>query len=106
MENITIGQITSIIVLIAGVVTSWKILIGEVEKKFKKALSPINSKIDNLELNSIKTDLVNFMCLAEQGTMTVEQKMNAHELYDRYCEKGGNSYVHDRWENLRKEGKI
>ena len=34
------------------------------------------------------------------------QKQNAFELYDRYQELGGNSYIHDKWEKLIKENKI
>lgn len=32
--------------------------------------------------------------------------MRSYELYDYYCKHGGNSYVHDKWERLKNEGKI
>ena len=57
-------------------------------------------------LSSIKTDLINLMELADKGTISPEQKLRAYELYDYYCTHGGNSYVHDKWEKLKKEGKI
>ena len=84
----------------------------------KKILKPINDKLDkmdevhlkmieNLEMSSIKTDLVNFINDIEHGVQKSQiQRMNAHELYDRYSKLGGNSYVHDHWEKLIKEGKI
>ena len=58
-------------------------------------------------LSSIKTDLVNFINDVENGIEKSDiQKLNAHELYDRYKVLGGNSYVHDHFEKLLKEGKI
>lgn len=106
MENITLGQIGIGLAFLVGLIGSIKYLANEMNNKVEKVLQPINQKIDNLELSSIKTDLVNFMCLAEHNQITDEQKINAHELYDRYCSLGGNSYVHDKWEKLRKEDKI
>lgn len=83
-----------------------------------KILEPLNEKlnvmdkehlkkIELLELNSIKTDLVNFINDVEHNVPKSQiQKLNAHELYDRYSELGGNSYVHDHWEKLKREGKV
>ena len=52
-------------------------------------------------------DLVDFINDVEQGEeKSAIQKMSAYELYDRYTCLGGNSYVHDRWEKLRREGKL
>ena len=90
----------------------------------QSALEPVNKKIDNLnnklddmekehmkklnnlELDSIRNDLVNYMSLAEEGFITPKTKIDMYELYDAYCKMGGNSYVHDKWEKLKEEGKI
>lgn len=110
MENITLGQVLIALVFIMSLISNAKNIIKEIknpfDKKIKEILKPIREDINHLEMSSIKTDLVNFMCLAEQENLTHEQKLIAHELYDRYCEKGGNSYIHDEWERLKKEGKI
>lgn len=106
IENITLGQLSLALAFFIGIITSFKFFMKELQIYISKILQPINKKIDNLELNSIKTDLVNFMCLAEKNDITREQKMNAYELYDKYSKLGGNSYVHDKWEKLRKEGKL
>lgn len=110
MESITLGQVLIALVFIMSLISNAKNIIKEIknpfDKKIKEVLEPIREDINHLEMSSIKTDLVNFMCLAEQGNLTHEQKLIAHELYDRYCEKGGNSYIHDEWERLKKEGKI
>lgn len=106
MENITLGEIAKVLAFIVALIGSIAYLKNILTKTVSKALTPINKKIDDLEMSYIKTDLVNFMGQAEMEQVSKEQNLNAHELYDRYCKLGGNSYIHDKWEKLRKEGKI
>ena len=106
MENITLGQVAIALGFLVSLIGSIEFISARLKKQVDKTLEPINKKIDKLELNSIKTDLVNFMSNAEIGNVTPEQKINAHELYDNYCKMGGNSYIHDKWEKLKKEGKL
>ena len=117
MENITIGQIAVALSFFVGVIGSVKYLFNElktaVKKEIKDEISPLKAEINQIRndarinrINSLKTDLVNLMSLAEDGSITKEQKINAHELYDEYSSNGGNSYIHDWWEKLVKEGKI
>ena len=106
MENITLGDISKILAFIVALLGSVTYLKKVLTNSIDKTLKPLNQKIDGLELNSIKTDLVNFMCLAESGQASEEQIRNAYELFDRYNDLGGNSYVHSKWEKLKKEGKI
>lgn len=106
MENITFGQVAVALGFLVSLIGSIEFISVRLKKQVDKTLEPINKKIDKLELNSIKTDLVNFMSYAENGTITPEQNLNAHELYDNYCRMGGNSYIHDKWEKLKKEGKL
>ncbi len=118
MENISLGQIVTILSFLSvliGVITS---VITFFKLFITKLLKPINQKIDelqelssqsrnNIERELIKMILVNFMNDVEQGTNKSQiQKQNAFELYDRYQELGGNSYIHDKWEKLIKENKI
>lgn len=117
MENLTLGQICEWVLwlggFIGGVAYLKKVLTKSLEDMMDKKLKPINEKVDKLDyktsknnLESIKTDLINLMELMDKGTISIEQKIRAHELYDYYCNHGGNSYVHDKWEVLKKEGKI
>ena len=106
MENITLSQVALALGFLVSLIGSIEFISVRLKKQVDKTLEPINKKIDKLELNSIKTDLVNFMSNAENGTITTEQNLNAHELYDNYCRMGGNSYIHDKWEKLKKEGKL
>lgn len=118
MENISLGQI-------AGVITFLGIFIGAItwmitffKSSVAKIFKPVDEKIariervsmesrNNIELELIKVILVNFINDIESGSnKSGIQKKNAYELYDRYQKLGGNSYIHDCWEKLIKEGKV
>lgn len=97
-------QFINIISQLATLITSCSVILVAVKKWL---VEPTNKKIEAFELSSIKTDLVNFINDVENGIEKSDiQKLNAHELYDRYYRLGGNSYVHDHFDKLLKEGKI
>ena len=118
MENISLGQITAFITFIVAVIGAITSLIAFSKTFVAKILKPINQKIEqfekiatkgrnNIELELIKIILANFINDMESGLPKSDiQKKNAYELYDRYQTLGGNSYIHDCWEKLIKEGKI
>lgn len=117
MENITLGQIAKglafIVALIGSVVYLKKGMIKGLSKVINSQLEPIKVEIKELKeetsknnLSSIKTDLINLMEFADKKIISTEQKIRSYELYDYYCLHGGNSYVHDKWEKLKKEGKL
>ncbi len=118
MENITLGQIATIITFLSVFIGAIISLIAFSKTIISKILKPLNEKIDklqkvstegrnNIELELIKIILIGFINDMEKGNeKTSIQKENAYELYDRYQALGGNSYVHDRFEKLIKEGKM
>lgn len=117
MENITLGEIAKALAFIVGIIGSVVYLkngtIKGLTKVIDEQLEPIKKEIKEVKeetaknnLSSIKTDLINLMELADKNTISTEQKIRSYELYDYYSQHGGNSYVHDKWENLKKEGKI
>lgn len=117
MENLTLGEIAKTLAFVVGFIGSIKYLkngtIKGLSKTINQELTPIKIEIELLKkesqmnyLESIKTDLINLMELAERGIISVEQKMRMYELYDYYSKHGGNSYVHDKWEKLKKMNKI
>lgn len=68
--------------------------IAEIRKDFKAHL-----------LDADKTNLINFLSELEHGVKKSDiQIKRAYEIYERYTENGGNSYVHDRWEEVKKNG--
>ena len=107
MDNLTLGQISNILKFAVEFVGIVATIIIALKKIIKKQFDPINKNMDELEKLSVKSDLVNFINDVEMVVFKTHiQKLIAHELYDRYCEKGGNSYVREHWERLKKEGKI
>ena len=120
MENISIGQIAGIISLISVFIGAIASIIAFYKSFISKILKPIDQKINHLEkisiakkaiktgsMNDFKFVLVNFINDTENGIEKSQiQKQNAYELYDRYLLLGGNSYIHDKFEKLIKEGKI
>ena len=117
MENITLGELAKNIAFIVAFIGSFVYLkkgtVKGITTVIEDKLEPIKKEVTNLKketsknnLSSIKTDLINLMELVDRGIISLEQKMRAYELYDYYCKHGGNSYVHDKWERLKKEGKI
>lgn len=62
-------------------------------------------EMDKHILEADKTFLTNFLSDVEQGIPKTEiQKRRAYEVYEEYTSKHGNSYVHDKWEDLREQG--
>lgn len=65
------------------------------------------SKRDMVEhtLDADKTYLINFLSELENGTEKTDvQIKRAYEIYERYSKNGGNSYVHDKWEECKRKG--
>lgn len=116
MENITLGQIASAIGILTVIIGFlWKIYksvdnfndtIKSLSGKIDTMKKELNEKIDTNEFNHVKSSLINYMCMAEEYSLSEEQRKNAHELYDWYTNHNGNSYVHDKWNELVREGKI
>lgn len=107
MDNITLGQIKDIVLyvgtFIGGIGVLYKLLMAGIGK----LLQPIKDDLKEEKKARLKSELTTFMYLAENGSLSPEQKILAHEDYDVYTNKlKCNSYIHNKWENLEKEGKI
>lgn len=106
MDNITLGQLKDVVLwsvaFIGGIGTLYTLLM----KGFDKRLQPIKDELQEEKKNRLKSELTTFMFLAENGNLSNEQKILAHEDYDKYISMKGNSYIHDKFESLKKEGKI
>lgn len=72
--------------------------IKDVQEKNKKDLK------EHL-LDADKTYLTNFLSDLENGIKKSDiQIKRTYEIYERYTENGGNSYIHDKWEEVKKKG--
>ena len=108
MENITLGEIfhaLKFIIEFVGIVGT--ILIGS-KKIINKQLEPINKKIIKIDENQCRNYLVDFLADIDNGIKKDDvQIKRAYEVYEHYTnELHKNSYIHDKWEKARKEGKI
>lgn len=106
MESITLGEVKDAIVFIVALASGIVALYSLLMKGIKTQLEPINEELHNEKMNRLKSDLTTLMYLAETGAISNEQRILAHEEYDVYVENKGNSYIHDKFESLHKEGKI
>ena len=75
-------------------------------KKDMREIQEENKK-DMLEhtLDADKTYLINFLSDLENGIKKTDiQIKRTYEVYERYRKNGGNSYVHDKWEEVKNKG--
>lgn len=104
--NITLGQISTFLGLIAGIITSLGVIIHFIQKNLEKVLKnelkPISSQIKNLDVSQCKNFLVRFLADVEQGKELDKVEIErAYEIYDHYInDLKQNSYIHNRWESL------
>lgn len=72
--------------------------IQELKKDIKKDL-------DSVKYENDKTYLTDFLSEVEAKQPKTEiQKRRAYEIYEEYTKLNGNSYVHNKWEELVKKG--
>lgn len=104
MENITLGQISNLLLFIAELGGVTLTIIVAMKKILNKQLEPINQKIDKLDLNDCKNFLVRFLADVERGQVMDEvEEKRAHDVYDHYRnDLNGNSYIEDKWNKLMK----
>lgn len=124
--NITVVEaVVAILAFVAGLVAFlkgveylWKKTVGLVHKWFSEGLEagfePINQKLSELttdtqqlRLSVCKNYIVRFLADLEQGQAVDEvERQRFYENYDLYISLGGNSYLKDKVERMRKEKKL
>lgn len=115
MVEIIITLITATATVINTVIskkTSKKVeTIQDIKNEFKKEIQNIQKQhqeeMDKHILEADKTYLTNFLSEIESGVKKSPiQIRRAYEVYEEYTSKHGNSYVHDKWEELVSNGKL
>ena len=118
MQDVTIGQIAAALAIIVGIITGVELLFKKLKNGatewLTKALEPTNKKLDNLDakigdvdMSQCKNFLVRFLADVEQDKVIDEvEKERFYETYEHYTKLGGNSYIHDKVEHLKKSGKL
>ena len=122
MEGIIVAIITGLCVaipnLVATLTTNKKNNINDVKDEITKSIHTTegNIKADIMKvrkslseetLNRCKVDLINVMSRIQNGaTLTEEERRILIEEKEQYNKLGGDSYVDDMFERLKKEGKL
>lgn len=122
MLNISVGEFIGYLVAfiagLVGLIKGIEYLVGKAgraaTKWLERGLEPMNRKLDAIDrkvatnqLENDKTILVRLLADIKQGEALTEIEIERlHETYTRYTQNGGNSYIHDEWEKIKKEGKL
>lgn len=65
----------------------------------------IKKDLDSIKYENDKTYLTDFLSEVEAKQPKTEiQKRRAYEIYEEYTKLNGNSYIHNKWEELVKKG--
>lgn len=118
LQEISLGQIavciTFLLGLIGGIGQIKKIIESAIKSATKPELDAINAKLEALDVKTDKQDLENVknylvlvMSDIERGERLDEVEVSRfEEQYEYYTKKGGNSYIHRKYNKLKSEGKI
>lgn len=109
MSSIIVALITTAGVIITSVITNKtnkKIeSLDSIKAGFKEEIGNIRKELNETRKEHDKTYLTDFLSDLENGqTKSDIQIKRAYEVYEEYSSLNGNSYVHDKWEELVKEG--
>lgn len=78
-----------------------------IRKEFKSEISSLKADLSRETLGRCKSDLVSIMSKVKNGyTPTDEERRIILETKELYNKKGGDSYVDDMFDTLKKEGKL
>jgi len=116
MQNLTINDISTLVVFLVGLIGG----IGYLHKSLKtwlekllddqfKALTikitDLETKIDKVDMETCKNFLVRFLADVENGAVILDsEKQRFWEEYEHYILNGGNSYIKEWVDRLKKKG--
>ena len=118
MENITLGQIAAGIGILAAIIGGYKALskniregiqkiVAECLKPITDSINMINVRLDKVDMEATKNFLVRCLSDVEKGeTMTETETERFWEQYEHYVSAGGNTYIKNKVEDLREQGRI
>ena len=83
-------------------------IVKSVQKVIKSAFEPIETKIDKVDKNATMNYIVARMDEIDKGNkLDGVAKMRFVEQYEHYTKDlKGNTYIHDEYERLKREGKL
>jgi hypothetical protein len=119
MQDITLGQISGALIFCIGLIGAVITMVHYFKKILDNTFKPTNDKIDNLEKNlANKIDKVDknatmnyivrcFNDIDRGIVLDSASKMRLKDQYEHYIKDlNGNTYIHDEYERLKREGKL
>lgn len=115
MDEITLGQMRNFLLWVIAFGTAIITVVRAVKKAVNSAFEPMNKKIDALQesltkqieqvdQNATKNYLVQTLAQIDRnGEIDGVSKARLYEQYEHYVKQGGNSYVKDEFERLKKK---
>ncbi len=81
--------------------------LNSISVNFDNKLGELSNNLKQEKLDRAKADLVGLMSRIRNGYVpTTEERMILFEVKKKYNDLGGDSYVDDMFDTLKKEGKI
>ena len=111
MANITLGQIAEGLAIITSILGGF----GVLYTKLKSALSaivadqlkPVSDQLNKVDMESTKNFLVRCLSDVEKGDSMGETELERFwEQYEHYLSKGGNTYIKNKVERYKAEGRL
>lgn len=110
----TLAALIAAIGVISGVIIStMKHWLTDEMNEVKSSIGRLSDDVKTMDYNDSKRYLTEFISDIDLNIPKNDiQKKMAHEVYDHYTTPkdqgglGGNSFVEDGWERLKREGKI
>ena len=118
MEDWTVAQIATTIALLVAIVTGITYLTKQVKEWIEKLLDSkfkdlgtridgIEAKVDKLDMETCQNFIVRYLADVENGAVILDaEKKRFLEEYDHYISAGGNSYIKEWVNRLKKKGLI
>lgn len=111
MENMTLGQISNVMLFLATFIGTAILLSVYIKKALKLALKdelePIKKQLSEDSTAIRRNELMRvFHILKSGGELDSDEKMHYHKVYDEYIKEGGNSYIKELNDKYVMEGKI
>ena len=127
--KIAVEDITAFISVVAGVITGglviFKFVSSIVQKWMCSLLKPVNDRIDEsnriimarldanaeelkqMQLEQYKNFLIRYLADIERDTELTEIELERfNDIYTKYDNLGGNSYVHRKIDKYKEQGKL
>ena len=108
MSEITLGQLQNLMLWAIGFVGAIITMVKAVKVAVEKGYQPILERIDKVDKNGTMNYIVSQLDSIEKGEkLDGVARKRLYEQYEHYtADLKGNTYIHDEFERLKKDGKL